>query len=338
MKNSTDFKYKDNFGYIKFCGVQWEKLTNTGTTRAYGGFLKNKNIGQFYINYNAFQELNGIPGDYYKVISLIHESYAMNKEYAIVGSGEEIHTYTDDTTIISCTASTFLKRFPSNFIDKQMRALIQLYRIYPDYGIKITKLESHQFFARNNAELEFIFNSLKEKKYLSGGNSSVGSSNLYYESWNINITADGFIEIEKQIKKVNSYQVFIAMSFDQKMEKSKMKIKQAIIDSGLDPVVINEVEHINYIPIEIQDKISECGLMVVDLTTQNNGAYFEAGFAMGLKIPVIWCWNKNDDKKPHFDIQQYNNIMYQDEEELYTRLKKRLIAVKNKYLKTGLYD
>ena len=46
--------------------------------------------------------------------------------------------------------------------------------------------------------------------------------------------------------------------------------------------------------------------MVVDLTHQNNGAYFEEGYAMGLGKPVIQLCQK--DTKLHFDIAQKNTI------------------------------
>jgi nucleoside 2-deoxyribosyltransferase len=67
--------------------------------------------------------------------------------------------------------------------------------------------------------------------------------------------------------------------------------------------------------------------MVVDLTLNNHGAYFEAGYAIGLNIPVIWCCRDND-KDLHFDISQYNNILWKNKEDLYNRLVKRLVAIK----------
>jgi nucleoside 2-deoxyribosyltransferase len=138
---------------------------------------------------------------------------------------------------------------------------------------------------------------------------------------------DGWLEIEKSLHKINSNQVFVAMDFGPSLMPIRSIIKKAIVDSGLTPILIDEVEHINYIPIEIQNKIKNCGLMVADLTLNNCGAYLEAGYAMGLNIPIIWCC-RDSDKALHFDISQINNILWKNEEDLYNRLLKRLIAVK----------
>jgi nucleoside 2-deoxyribosyltransferase len=112
-----------------------------------------------------------------------------------------------------------------------------------------------------------------------------------------------------------------------KRKSTREAIKKSITDCGLEPLLIDEVEHTNFIPLEIQAKIKNSGYMIADLTTQNHGAYFEAGYAMGLNIPVIWCCKEDEKTKLHFDIRQYNNILWQNEEDLYIRLKKRLEAV-----------
>ena len=58
--------------------------------------------------------------------------------------------------------------------------------------------------------------------------------------------------------------------------------------------------------------------MVVDLTHQNNGAYFEEGYAMGLGKPVIQLCRK--DTKLHFDIAQKNTIIWDSEADIPLRL------------------
>ena len=67
--------------------------------------------------------------------------------------------------------------------------------------------------------------------------------------------------------------------------------------------------------------------MIADLTHQNNGAYFEEGYAMGLGKPVIQLCKKNVDL--HFDIAQKNNIIWDNESDIPLRLKNRIIATIN---------
>jgi len=47
--------------------------------------------------------------------------------------------------------------------------------------------------------------------------------------------------------------------------------------------------------------------VIADLTHDNNGAYFEAGFAEGLGLPVIYTCEagKFDAKKTHFRYKPY---------------------------------
>ena len=76
--------------------------------------------------------------------------------------------------------------------------------------------------------------------------------------------------------------------------------------------------------ILICNKIKNSKFIVVDLTHQNNGAYFEEGYAMGLGKPVIQLCKK--DVKLHFDIAQKNTIFWTTEDEITDRLPKRILA------------
>ena len=70
--------------------------------------------------------------------------------------------------------------------------------------------------------------------------------------------------------------------------------------------------------------IKDSKFVVVDLTPQNNGAYFEEGYAIGLRKPVIQLCKEG--VKLHFDIAQKNTIIWKTEEEIIDRLKNQIIA------------
>lgn len=63
-------------------------------------------------------------------------------------------------------------------------------------------------------------------------------------------------------------------------------------------------------------KIERCAairsarFVVADLTHDNNGAYFEAGFAEGLGVPVIYTCEaqKFKEKKTHFDTNHMHTV------------------------------
>jgi nucleoside 2-deoxyribosyltransferase len=334
MENMTKgFEYSSNCGVITFCGVEWRKLSQSNITSSsynfplYKGGLVNDAIGKLDISSEAFAVLNVDDKLHHKVLSLVYEQRKTGKTYSIVSNNEKPINWRDEDRYISCTVDTFLRHFPTSFIDIQQRALLSLYRNYPDYGQHIRKIEHYHFFSKNSMELGFILKALISKQFIVGGVSESSDGNISL-SVPFRITVEGFVEIEKSIYKLNSKSVFVAMSFDKSMESIRMSIKRAIEEAGLEPILIDEVEHINYIPLEIQNKIKNSGLLVVELTTQNHGAYFEAGYAMGLNIPIVWCCKDDDKANLHFDIRQYNNILWKNEDELSERLKNRLVAIR----------
>ena len=54
---------------------------------------------------------------------------------------------------------------------------------------------------------------------------------------------------------------------------------------------------------------------------------FEAGFAMGLGVPVIWTARSTSINDLHFDTRQYNHIVWDTPTELYEKLLARIGAV-----------
>jgi hypothetical protein len=120
----------------------------------------------------------------------------------------------------------------------------------------------------------------------------------------ISITSKGYQKL-KEIKKPgkDSKQCFVAMWFTDEMKSVFEKaIKPAIefLEEGssiprFTAVKIDNLEHINDINDEIIAQIRRSRFMVCDLTGYRGGVYFEAGFAYGLGLEVIytcredWC-------------------------------------------------
>jgi hypothetical protein len=228
----------------------------------------------------------------------------LGNKTSIVSNDETPIQFSDKSPFLTFTIENLLKRFPRNLFEIQRRAMLNIYRKYNKYGEYIKSFECFQFFAQDKIALGYIIKSLTDKGFLSGKVLERSDGICTYQM-PFKISPEGWNEIEKSLHNLSSKQVFIAMSFDTSMEPVRDIIKKTIDECGLTPIIMNEVEHINCIPMEIQAKIKNSGLMIVDLTTQNKGAYFEAGYAMALNIPVIWCCNKNDERNLHFDIKQY---------------------------------
>ncbi len=140
---------------------------------------------------------------------------------------------------------------------------------------------------------------------------------------------------------IDSTQAFVAMWFDSSLDDAYYKgIKPAIEECGYSAKRIDQTEHLNKIDDQIMAEIRRSKFVVVDLTEgevkkEKDGAikggtrgsvYYEAGFAHGLSIPVIFtCW-RNSLGMIHFDIQQYPCIFWSTPEELKSRLAQRISA------------
>ena len=85
-------------------------------------------------------------------------------------------------------------------------------------------------------------------------------------------------------------------------------------------------EHNDKICDAIVAEIRKSRFVVADFTGHRGGVYFEAGFALGLGIPVIWTCKKEELPKTHFDTRQYNHIDWENEGDLFIRLKNRIEA------------
>lgn len=85
-------------------------------------------------------------------------------------------------------------------------------------------------------------------------------------------------------------------------------------------------EHNQKICDAIIAEIRKSRFLVADFTGHRGGVYFEAGYALGLGIPVIWTCREDDLEKTHFDTRQYNHVVWKDEKDLFEKLKRRIEA------------
>lgn len=90
-------------------------------------------------------------------------------------------------------------------------------------------------------------------------------------------------------------------------------IEPAIKDAGYDPKRIDGHQHNNRIDDEIIAMLRRSKFVVADFTGQRGGVYFEAGFALGLGLQVIWTCKNTELKDVHFDNRQYNFVVWEED-------------------------
>lgn len=168
---------------------------------------------------------------------------------------------------------------------------------------------------------------------------------------NFSLTIAGWEYLERHKKGLRSTQVFAAMWNDAVLNPLfDLGILPACEDAGLKAVRVNNPPITGKIDDHIVAEIRRSRLLVVDVTGERPNAYFEAGFAMGLGIPVIWTCNESwttrlpkfveaqgtqdptivDAKWPdrmHFDTRQYPHILWKDPQELRKALYDRISAL-----------
>jgi nucleoside 2-deoxyribosyltransferase len=297
----------------------------------YENRLENPKFGMVFVTDNALDRIN--EHEHYKILSLIFEYNCFNPNpphLTLIVREEYRHkSKWGDTWHKVFYIDDFLNTFPTSLSEKKQRALYLLYLQHKDYGDEIKNITDDMLFAKNKQERDFILQAMVEQDLLRDtvnvrDTSVKDIADMRKERFCI--ADNGWKELDVILRANARKQVFIAMKFKNR-DNIKDVIKTAISAAGLNPNRIDEKEHINNISSEIQHDIQQSGLVIADLTAQNQGVYFEAGYAMGLRIPVILCCPQNEQKNIHFDICQYNTILYKNEQDLAIRLKDRICAV-----------
>jgi nucleoside 2-deoxyribosyltransferase len=215
-------------------------------------------------------------------------------------------------------------RYPNTLSERVDRILLNLHRVYPEYSwvFPDEKRLARALFAETEVEESTagFLNVMVDLGYLT----RVDNHNHF------RINAEGLKRIEELTSDDYSLQQgFIAMRFSEETDAISKAFETAIVKSGYSPMRIDHKEHNNQIVPEILYEIRRSKFLVLDVTHPNNGAYYEAGYALGKGKQVIVCCRKNEfdsGEKPHFDILQQSMIIWESEEELVERLVKRIQA------------
>jgi hypothetical protein len=147
----------------------------------------------------------------------------------------------------------------------------------------------------------------------------------------IMLTARGLeriAELERNIVGKESTQAFVAMWFDSSLDKVWKEgfEKACTVAGGYKALRMDLKEHNQKICDAIIAEIRRSRFLVADFTGHRGGVYFEAGYALGLGIPVIWTCREDELVKSHFDTRQYNHIVWKDEQDLLEKLTRRIEA------------
>jgi hypothetical protein len=182
----------------------------------------------------------------------------------------------------------------------------------------------------SDTEVGFLFHQylLDELGYVR----PIGSNNQFYM---ISPKGHAYLE-ELRTANADSQIGFCAMWFNlQTSDLWSKGIEPGTRSAGYEPFRIDKHNHVNRIDDEIMASIRRSKFCVADFTHGDGGVrggvYFEAGFALGLGLQVIWTCRKDfiKEQKIHFDVRQYNFLEWEsgDLGDFSDRLKNRIESI-----------
>lgn len=208
-------------------------------------------------------------------------------------------------------------------------AILAYMRRLSEFPGKVIHLNDADFsvgYCHNRKELTYCCGYLVQQSLIESLSAKPGSMDMAYR-----ITPSGWAYLSG-IGVESLAQGFVAMSFNPDLNPVWAEgLSHGIANAGYKPLRIDSKEHINRIDDEIVAEIRKSRLVVADLTDRNAGAYFEAGFALGLAKPVFWTCKQSDidSGNVHFDARQYSIVPWMPDKwpDLALRLQRRIEAV-----------
>lgn len=131
---------------------------------------------------------------------------------------------------------------------------------------------------------------------------------------NPTLTVEGLARVAQRRESPDAAQAFVAIWFDETMCKvCDEAIGPAVADAGYAALSIDRLPTLNRIDDEIITQIRRSRFVVADFTHETGksvrgSVYYEAGFAQGCGLPVIYTCRDNQFGDLHFDTRQHPHI------------------------------
>ena len=146
-------------------------------------------------------------------------------------------------------------------------------------------------------------------------NDSISSSDECFE---LKLTLDGWMYYDNLNNGSESYKkAFIAMKFgDDELNTILNNVfRQSVKDTGFELTKLDDSPKAGLLDNRLRVEIQSSDFIIADLSHDNLGAYWEAGYAEGLGKPVIYTCKKSkfEETKTHFDTNHHLTIIWDPE-------------------------
>jgi nucleoside 2-deoxyribosyltransferase len=280
--------------------------------------------GNYGVTLETLAELKSLqPNEKFKISAYLKERTIRGDPTIVLF--REVPSTTAFDFPVEAVKNILLTGFPSTVSDRLDRGLMNLRRLSPNpgYGIQLNIAKEYPvLFAEDKEAGLFFLNALYKKGFIEFDYAvPVSIVKLTVEGWN------RIIELELQKANKDSRQAFVAMWFDPGLDNVyKEGIEKAIEDAGYKARRVDLKEHNEKICDMIIAEIRKSRFVVADFTGHREGVYYEAGYAKGLGLEVVWTCREDEFGKTHFDTRQYNHIIWKNEQDLYQQLRRRIEA------------
>jgi nucleoside 2-deoxyribosyltransferase len=228
-------------------------------------------------------------------------------------------------------------RFPRSLAERFDRALLNLARLSKHFGQLVQPTGGHGrslVFAENDDEVYFTIRALEARGYTSG--------DLHSGGFTLQLTPEGWGRVEElRAGRAGEQftQAFVATWFgndkDRIGDRSSAEFctgaflagfKPGINNAGYSERRIDFKEFNDDVMDEIITEIRRSKFVVADFTGHRAGVYYEAGFAKGLGLTVIFTCRKDHVESAHFDTSHMNHLTWSSFGELAEKLERRIVA------------
>ncbi len=166
--------------------------------------------------------------------------------------------------------------------------------------------------SRTPAGFEFVLKYLMDEDILTGKSRKHGSviaddATLTFKGWRY------FDQLHRGA--ASSRKAFMAMKYgDSTLDQCVDRARHALKKTGFTLQRLDDVPKAGLIDDRLRVEIRTSRFLIADLTHENAGAYWEAGFAEGLGKPVIYTCEKSKFPKTHFDTNHHLTVLWSADE------------------------
>jgi hypothetical protein len=290
--------------------------TDYDTDRTTKSYYNCQTCGKFFISLEAVVKLQTEVTPRHTLSSFLREY----NEYSYIPSIENIiEIGIKDLDISPPDIDEKIEKF-LRYVSKKQKSEGSLVEITT---VKTAQINSFVlFYCKDADEFRLLVESLIYLQYCEFDDPQIISSTLKCK-----LTYLGIKKLY-QINEINSIskQCFVAMSFSPEHKNIFIQgIKPAVesINNFKAYRVDEDRTNGEKIDNKIISEIKKSRFMVADFTGNKHNVYYEIGFAMGFKLPIIFTCEKTffeGTDKVKFDLRQYPIIVFSNFEELKTEL------------------